>query len=410
MPEKIKVPPGFTKPLGSIDDTFMQDHDSKAGEMITFPGSVDELSGKKRSLRERTSRNLLDPTHFRPCQRGQGLQRRGSGRSSKQISHVPASQPLQRGPGRPRKKRSDESPALQPLQRVRGRPRKEKSDEAPAVSPPAPPLESTGDVPIQVSATTIAAEPVAPSLGPPLGSSSDRPLEVPFTREEEEREKKLKLNPLLKLKKPPKTNHTLQMLDEEWKKVILKVEYLLVQKLLTSGNDDIDRMVHQANTTFTYFKGFGVDYGSFYKDVTEYIEHCYNFHDAEREETMLSFSVWGGNYLNAMRSVNDAEEVIVRTQGEHKKIKERMETLKRQIEDMKQELAHIKHEDERLKRDIIKYKEAHEVAEAKKQELGIQLEAAQAKLREIKQRKNAALIGIESTTRRLESTYVDDLD
>lgn len=195
------------------------------------------------------------------------------------------------------------------------------------------------------------------------------------------------------------------MLDEELKKVILKVQYILVQKLLTSGNDDVDCMVHQANTTFSYLKGFGVDYGSFYKDVTEYIEHRYNLRDAEREETSLSFSVWGGNYLNAMRTANDVDEVIVHTHGEHEKVKEKIGSLKRHIEVLKQELERMEHEDERLKRDMIKYKVAQEVAEAKRQELGTQLEVAQAKLREIKQRKNAALAGIESTTQRLESTY-----
>ncbi|KAM3321775.1 putative protein isoform X1 [Capsicum chacoense] len=391
MSVKLEVPPGFTKPLNkivhkgiinAIDDTCMQDHESK---------DVDKLiCGKRRSLRERTPSNLFVSTHFLPSPPG-------SGRPSKHRSDVTASQPLRRGPGRPRKQKSDESSASESLRRRPGRPRKLISEvtEASAVSPPAPPSGSTGDVSVQVSATRNSLEPVVSPPKTPLGSTSDRPLKV-----EEERES----NPLLRLKKPPKTKHTPQMLDEELKKVIHKVEYLLVQKLLSSGND-VDSMVHHANTTFTYLKGFGVEYESFYRDVTEYIKHCYNLHDAEKEETVLSFSVWGGNYLNAMRNANDAEEVMVRAQGEHEKVKEKMGTLKRQLEDLKQELAHIEHEDERLKRDIIKYKEAHDVAEAKRLELGTQLEAAQAKLREIKQRKNAALVGIESTTQRLESTY-----
>ncbi|XP_016566859.1 uncharacterized protein LOC107864977 isoform X6 [Capsicum annuum] len=369
MSVKLEVPPGFTKPLNkivhkgiinAIDDTCMQDHESK---------DVDKLiCGKRRSLRERTPSNLFVSTHFLPSPPGSG---------------------------RPSKHRSDESSASESLRRRPGRPRKLISDEAPAVSPPAPPSGSTGDVSVQVSATRNSLEPVVSPPKTPLGSTSDRPLKV-----EEERES----NPLLRLKKPPKTKHTPQMLDEELKKVIHKVEYLLVQKLLSSGND-VDSMVHHANTTFTYLKGFGVEYESFYRDVTEYIKHCYNLHDAEKEETVLSFSVWGGNYLNAMRNANDAEEVMVRAQGEHEKVKEKIGTLKRQLEDLKQELAHIEHEDERLKRDIIKYREAHDVAEAKRLELGTQLEAAQAKLREIKQRKNAALVGIECTTQRLESTY-----
>lgn len=395
----MDIPPGFTKPLSKIvpkrlstDDTYMQDDDRKSG-------SVNELCGRRCSLRERVRPNPFIPVDFR-------LRPRPPGRppAPKQRSDVTASQPLRRGPGRPRKQKSDESPASQPLQCRPGRPRKRRSD-GPAASPPALPSGSTREAPVQVSATANATEPVASPPRPPLGSSSYRPLEDPFSSEEEQRETKLKVSPLLRLKKPPKANDAPEILDEELKKVIRKVEYLLVQKLLASGNDGIDCMVHQANATFTYLKGFGVDYSSFYRDVTEYIEHRYNLLDAERQETSLSFSVWGGNYLNAMRSANDADDVIIRTRGEHEKVKEKIGSLKRQIEVLKQELVHFEHEDERLKRDMIKYKEEHEVAEAKRQELGIQLEAAQAKLREIKQRKNAALVGIESTTQRLESTY-----
>ncbi|XP_055821523.1 uncharacterized protein LOC129890043 isoform X3 [Solanum dulcamara] len=392
MSKIMEIPPGFTKPLCKricINDTYMQDDKSKTG-------SVNELSGKMCSLRERVPPNPFIPVHFRLRPRVP------PGSPPKQRSDVTASQPSRRGPGRPQKQKSDEISASQPSRRRPGRPRKKISN---AVSPPAPPSGLTEEVPVQISATAGAPELVAPPPGPSLGSSSHSPLEVPYNSEEEQSETKLNLNPLLRLKKPPRTNCTPEMLDEELKKVILKVEYLLVQKLLTSENDDVDCMVHQANTTFTYLKGFGVDYGSFYRDVTEYIEHRYNLHDAERQETSLSFSVWGGNYLNAMRNVNDVDEVIVRTHGEHEKVKEKMGSLKRQIEVLNQELAHFEHEDERLRRDMIKYKEAREVAEAKRKEINTQLEAAQAKLREIKQRKNAALVGIESTTRRLESTY-----
>ncbi|MCE3051774.1 hypothetical protein HAX54_050768 [Datura stramonium] len=76
--------------------------------------------------------------------------------------------------------------------------------------------------------------------------------------------------------------------------------------------------------------------------------------------------------------------------------KKKKETLKRQIKDLKIEVAHIEHEEEHLKRDEIKYKETHEVAKAKMQELGTQLETAQATRRNIEQHKNGALQGIES--------------
>ncbi|PHU28211.1 hypothetical protein BC332_00304 [Capsicum chinense] len=357
---EVAVPPGFTTTLVPTR-LIMQHHQQKeaCGESA-FTGSV-----KRCSLRPRVPPKLFVPTHSRPVQR---LKRR----PPKQRSHLQFSAITN---------------ALEPVAAPPGPP---LVTEDPSVSAPASPLGSIGDVPIKVSVTTNASK-------PPLGSSSYRPLDVPSSGEEEERETKLKLTPLLKLKKPPKPNNTPEMLDEELKKVIHKVEYLLVQKLLTPGND-VDCMVHQANATFIYLKGFGVDYGSFYRDVKEYIEHRYNLHDAEREEALLSLSVYGRNYLIAIHNANAAEEVVVRTQGEHEKVNEKMGTLERQIEDLKQE-------DERLKRDIIKYKEAHEAAEAKRQELGAQLEAAHAKLREIKQRKNAALEGIVCATLRLESTY-----
>ncbi|MCD9646758.1 hypothetical protein HAX54_036915 [Datura stramonium] len=91
------------------------------------------------------------------------------------------------------------------------------------------------------------------------------------------------------------------------------------------------------------------------------------------------------------------------------KAKEKKKSLKRQIEDLKTEVANMEHEEEHLKHEEIKYKEAHEVAKAKMQELGTQLEAAQAKRRKIEQRKNAALREIESATPHLQSEFLDYL-
>ncbi|XP_060211043.1 uncharacterized protein LOC132638072 [Lycium barbarum] len=234
-----------------------------------------------------------------------------------------------------------ESPVSQPLRRGSGRPPKQRSDEALAVSPPEPPSGSNGDAPLRVAATTNAHV-------PPLGSSSDRPLEVPFNEEKEERETKLKLNPLSRLDEPPT---------------------LLVRNLLSSRND-VDYMVNQANITFKYLQGVGANYGSFYKVITGYIEHRFYSQDAEREENMLSLSAWQKNYENAILGANEAERVILRTQGEREKVKEKEEAVKRQIEDLKQVLAHYENEKERLKHDEVKYKEAHEVAKVRMQELG----------------------------------------
>lgn len=57
----MEIPPGFTKPLSKricINDTYMQDDKSKTG-------SVNELSGKRCSLRERVPPKPFIPVHFR---------------------------------------------------------------------------------------------------------------------------------------------------------------------------------------------------------------------------------------------------------------------------------------------------------------------------------------------------------
>ncbi|KAM3321770.1 hypothetical protein P3S67_002921 [Capsicum chacoense] len=382
--------PGITIPLAKIVPTTT----SIDG---TFPV-------KRCSSRKRAAPDFFVPTHFR----------------SSRLLHGPAGS--QRGPGRPSKQRSDvevlsmeatQTPASQPLQRGTGRPGKQRSDvtEAPAVSPPpALPLGWTGDGPLQASATTPLEstsdkhipEAVAPSpLGSisdrrtpeevsptPFGSTSDRPMEVLS----DEEETKSNVKPSRTLMHPPEINYKPQLiLDEESKKLVIKVQSLLVRKLLTYGND-VKYMVHQANTTFRYLKGLDVDYGSFYQDVKEHIKHRCDC-KMQKEKKLHC----------------DVGEDIGHTQEELEKAKEKKETLKRKIEDLKKEVAHIEHEEERLKREEKEYKEVHEVAKAKIQELGIQLEAAQANLREIEQHKNAGLRGIESSTQHLQSKFLDDL-
>ncbi|MCD9643473.1 hypothetical protein HAX54_030982 [Datura stramonium] len=278
-----------------------------------------------------------------------------------QLSPRPRGQGLRRRPGRPRKNRSDESSASQPLRCGPGHPRKKRSN-----------------------VTEV------------LEISSD----------EEETKSNAKLSRLMH---PPKTNPSPQILDEEMVKVMVNVESLLVKKLLASAND-VDSMVHQANTTFGYLKGFGVDYGSFYRDITEYITHCCNLQDAKREETMLSFTALQKDYVNASVATYAVSQDFGGTQRKLEFAKEKKETLKRQIEDLKTEIAKIEHEEERLKYGEIKYKEAYEAAKAKMKELDTQLEAAQAERGKITHRKNVALQGIESTTQRLLSRFLDDLN
>ncbi|XP_060207017.1 uncharacterized protein LOC132634892 [Lycium barbarum] len=430
--KEIPPPPGF-EPLDQILPTEDNSDDHDKGERTTTP--PDPVI-KRCSSRKRTRPNFFVPNHSRPSPRphDQGLQR-GRGRPRKQRSHDempstattenPGSQSsLRRGPGRPPKQRSNvtEAPAVSPppaspLGSTGDRPLALATTNTPeAVAPTqlgstrdsslvsatannleaaaSTPLGSIGDTPL-ILATGNTPEAVAPTS---LGSTSDRPLEVPS----DEEETKLNVKSSRVLMHPPNANYRPQIPDEESKKVILGVGSLLVKKLLTSEND-VGDMVHQANATFTCLKALDVDYASFYREVTEYISHRCNLLDAQREETMLSLPALQENYENAKSTALDVEEDFGRTQGEWAKAKEKEETLKRRIEHLKQELAQIEHKKQSLK-------EAHEVAKVKEQELGTQLKAAQARRTEIQQRKYAALVGIESTTQRLKSTYHVDFD
>ncbi|KAK4728744.1 hypothetical protein R3W88_021732 [Solanum pinnatisectum] len=81
-----------------------------------------------------------------------------------------------------------------------------------------------------------------------------------------------------------------------------------------------------------------------------------------------------------MKQIEDARELICR---------------------LEREVADIEQDEKCLKDDEIKYKAAHRIAQAKVEVLGTQMEAAREMQREIEPRKNEALQGIESTTRRL---------
>lgn len=259
-----------------------------------------------------------------------------------------------RGPGHPPKKRSNESSASQPLRHCPGRPRRKRSNA-------------------DVANVT----------------SSDED-----TSDELETESHLKSSRILL--HHPEGNYTPQQIpDKESKKVTVRAESLLTKKLLASAND-VNSMVRHANATFGYLKALGVDYGSFYKVVEEYIKHHCNLQDAERDGKVLSLSALEENYGNAVGTFFHVSRDFAHTIEELEMVKEKKETLKRQIED-------LNHEEERLKHDFIKYKESYEVSKAKVEELDAQSEA---KLSEIEQRKNAALQGIESTTRRLRSRFL----
>lgn len=141
-------------------------------------------------------------------------------------------------------------------------------------------------MPSLTTTESSVSQPLRCGPGCPRKKRSDVTEVLEISSDEEETKSNAKLSRLMH---PPKINHSPQILDEEMEKVIVKVESLLVKKLFASAND-VDSMVRQANTTFEYLKGLGVDYGPFYGDVTEYITHCCNLQDAKREETMLSLS------------------------------------------------------------------------------------------------------------------------
>ncbi|XP_019264666.1 PREDICTED: uncharacterized protein LOC109242264 [Nicotiana attenuata] len=278
--------------------------------------------------------------------------------------------------------------------------------EAPAVpSPPVPSKESNGNTLLQLSTSTFA-----PMV--PLGSTNDRPLLIPCDEEEEQRETKLKLNPLSRLKQPRKAhtgvNEYSPQMDEISKKMVIDVKSMLVSKLIY-GTSNVNDMVTFANGAFSTLNWLGADYSCFYKAVEDLISHKYDLQVAERKGAMLTFSELEKKYEEVVISADDLEETIICTQAKLKTAKEKKEHVKRQIEKgeevihrLKEVVAHIEHDDEHLKHDEQKYKAAHKTAQVEVEKLGAQMEAARVMQKEIDECKNAALEGILSATRRLQ--------
>ncbi|MCE3051772.1 hypothetical protein HAX54_050766 [Datura stramonium] len=279
--------------------------------------------------------------------------------------------------------------------------------------PPVPPTGPNGNIPEQVSMSTNATELVPPPAVPPLGSTSDRPVLIPCDEEEEQRETKLNLNPLSRLKVAKKTHTSTKgyssKVHEKSKNVITdEVKSLLVSQLTSGTSTSVDDMVTFANRAFTTLNWFGADYGSFYKDVKDLIAYKYDLLTAERKLDMLSVSELEKKYLDVVIRANDIEEEIEHIQLNQKMDKEKKEPLKRQIEDarelirrLEREVADIEQDEKCLKDDEQKYKAAHKIAQAEVEILGTQMEAARVMQREIEWHKNEALQGIESTTRLL---------
>lgn len=104
------------------------------------------------------------------------------------------------------------------------------------------------------------------------------------------------------------------------------------------------------------------------------------------------------------------EKEIKNAQTKQQKDKEKKEHLKIQIEDAKKlihrlerEVADLEQDDKLLKEEEQKYEAAHKITQAKVAIIGTKMEEA----REIEQRNNEALQGIESTTQWLLS-YVKE--
>ncbi|PHT31289.1 hypothetical protein CQW23_27626 [Capsicum baccatum] len=136
------------------------------------------------------------------------------------------------------------------------------------VSPPVPSKVSNGNTPT----TTIAPEQVLP----PLGSTIDRPLEVLCDEEEEQRERKLNLNPLSRL-------------DQALKQPVTKCYHKM--------NEQSKKMISNI------------------KDVEDLISKKYDLHTEERKGDMLSLSELERKYEEVVILVDDLQEKIERIGG-----------------------------------------------------------------------------------------------
>src|SRR5687767_14634688 len=109
---------------------------------------------------------------------------------------------------------------------------------------------------------------VPPPPVPPLGSISDMPFLIPCDEEDYQRETKLKLNPLSRLKTPKQAHSSQSQMPEKSKKVITdEVKSVLVSHFTSGTTTNVNNMVNFANFAFSTLDWIGDDYGSFYEDV-----------------------------------------------------------------------------------------------------------------------------------------------
>lgn len=248
----------------------------------------------------------------------------------------------------------------------------------------------------------------------PLGSSINTPLII--KDEEEHKDEKINLNPLTLLSPPPNqrvriNDFSSPHINEESKTIISQVKSVLVFQLTSGSTKNIEAMIKFANNAFFNLDFLEADYSSFYNNVRDFIACHYDLLIAKRQREMQAFPIeLKTRYENAITCANDLKDEIFQTQGHIAMVMKKKESLERQIADameligkLKECVAVLKQEEGALKYEEQKCVAAYEIANHEVQKVCNQAEAAKNVLREIDQRENAALNGIELAFRRLKA-------
>uniref|UniRef100_A0A0V0IWQ6 Putative ovule protein n=2 Tax=Solanum chacoense TaxID=4108 RepID=A0A0V0IWQ6_SOLCH len=287
--------------------------------------------------------------------------------------------------------------------------------------PPVPPTRSNEIIPEQVSMSTNS------DLGPPppaqpLGSINDTPSLIPCDEEDDQRETNLKVNPLSRLETPKQTPSSQNQMPEKSKRVLTdEVQSVLVSRISSGTTTSVDDMVNFANGAFSTLNWIGDDYGSFYQDVKNMISYKYDLFIAERDGDVCSVSELEKQHLDAVLRAYNIEKEIERTQAKQEKDKEKKEKSKKLIEDVRemiqqlkevipsleQQVAVIEQDEKCMKDDEQKHRAAYRIAQDEVEKVSTQINEARAVQMDAERRRNEALQGIESTTRRLQS-YVEE--
>ncbi|XP_060207016.1 uncharacterized protein LOC132634891 [Lycium barbarum] len=273
--------------------------------------------------------------------------------------------------------------------------------------------QETSVSPDALSMTTKETPAVPLPPMPPSGSSINAPLLIV---DEEQRDTKINLNPLSILSPPPnprlRINECSPHINEKSKTMISHVKSVLEFQLTSGSMKNVEAMVKCANNAFSTLDFLEADYTSFYNDVREFIAYHYDYLlIAKRQREMQSFPAeLKTRYEDAKICANNLKDEIVQTQGHILMVVKKKESFERQIVDameligkLKEGVAVFEQEEEALKQEKRKCIVAHEIAHHEVQKLCTQVKAAKNVLQKIDERKNAALNGIESSTKRLKS-------